>query len=91
MCAHGGDHALITGGGLLAGYDEAHKLPDLFAPDLARFPQLTRCRLYRGTQHAGEVVFNPSRCVHAVRNSTMTVSVRAVGSHVTECNDKYDV
>jgi hypothetical protein len=33
-----------------------------------RWPQCRGARLYRGVQRAGDVCFNPSRCVHAVRN-----------------------
>jgi hypothetical protein len=30
------------------GCDDDVRLPDLFAPDMAAFPQLSRCRLYGG-------------------------------------------
>jgi len=89
ICAHGDDRALITaaaaaagggGGGeeedaVAAGYD-GDPLPDLFAANLfERHPSLRGARLYRGTQRAGEIVFNPSCCVHAVRNvSPLVVS-----------------
>jgi len=75
VCAHGEDHELLTGGFLAGSDGEEHALPDLFAPDLTRWPQLARCRLYRGTQRPGDVCFNPSRCVHATRNLTLTISL----------------
>lgn len=79
VCAHGRDHELLTRGtGVRAfGYkddddgddDGSAPLPDLFAEDLFdRWPHARQGRLYRGFQEAGEVCFNPSRCVHAVRN-----------------------
>ena len=79
VCAHGDDHDLVVGdssGGTSdvqadSGYAAA-ALPDLFAPDVGRHPRLREARLYRGTQRAGEVVFNPSRCVHAVRSPAIS-------------------
>ena len=32
-------------------------------------------RLFHGFQRAGEVCFNPSQCVHAVRNTCLTISL----------------
>lgn len=97
VCAHGGDHALLTAGtgsrayGYKSGGDESDgdgdgsdgggggdssvPLPDFFSDGLfERWPHAKSARLYRGHQEPGEVCFNPSRCVHAVRN---------VGDHVT--------
>jgi len=76
VCAHGGDHELLTSGsGSRAfGYkddddDGGAPLPDLFARDLFEaWPHARSARLYRGVQRAGDVCYNPSRCVHAVRN-----------------------
>lgn len=79
VCAHGDDHALLTQGtgnrafGYRADDDEdddgSVPLPDLFAEDLfEKWPHAKGARLYRGYQQAGQVCFNPSRCVHAVRN-----------------------
>jgi hypothetical protein len=76
VCAHGDDYELLTAGTGSRAYgykdddDEGSApLPDLFAADLfERWPHARRARLFRGTQHAGDVCFNPSRCVHAVRN-----------------------
>ena len=90
VCAHGGDHALLTQGTGSAAYGYAANaansdeedasgssdgesatstLPDFFADDLyERWPHARGARLYRGFQSAGEVCFNPSMCVHAVRN-----------------------
>ena len=65
----GGDGAAASGA-----YESA-KLPNLFEVDLVNFPELSELRLYHGVQRAGEVVFNPSRCVHAVRNLSFTVSL----------------
>lgn len=53
----------------------AQELPDLFSPDLTQWPELAQCRLYRGTQLPGDVCFNPSRCVHATRNLSLTISL----------------
>lgn len=75
VCAHGDDMQLIldAGGSEPGGYD-GPALPDLFAPDLLeRYPSLRGARLYGGVQRAGEVVFNPSGCVHAVRNASLLV------------------
>ena len=82
VCAHGDDHDLVVGdssGGTSdvqadSGYAAA-ALPDLFAPDVGRHPRLGEARLYRGTQRAGEVVFNPSRCVHAVRSPAISLLI----------------
>jgi hypothetical protein len=80
VCAHGDDHSLLTAGTGSRAYgykdgddddddDESVPLPDFFAADLfERWPQTRSARLYRGVQEAGDVCFNPSRCVHAVRN-----------------------
>ena len=79
VCAHGDDHELLTRGTGSRAYgykaddgdddDGSVPLPDLFAADLfERWPHARGARLYRGTQRAGDVCFNPSRCVHAVRN-----------------------
>ena len=35
--------------------EPAGELPDLFSPDLKRWPQLAQARLYKGEQHAGEL------------------------------------
>lgn len=49
--------------------DDEPPLPDFFADDLfERWPQCRGARLYRGYQGAGEVCYNPTMCVHAVRN-----------------------
>jgi hypothetical protein len=75
VCAHGDDRQLISDAG--AGEPGAYggdALPDLFAPDLLdQYPSLRGARLYGGVQRAGEVVFNPSGCVHAVRNASPLV------------------
>ena len=80
VCAHGGDYQLLTAGTGARAYgykgdddsdddDGSVPLPDFFAADLFdRWPQTRGARLYRGVQQAGDVCFNPSRCVHAVRN-----------------------
>lgn len=78
ICAHGDDHALLTQGTGSRAYgykgddeddDGSVPLPDFFAPDVfERWPHARKARLYRGFQSAGDVCFNPSRCVHAVRN-----------------------
>lgn len=79
VCAHGDDCALVAGlRSAPSGASELDELelPDLFDPSLfAARPELASARLYRGTQRAGEVCFNPSRCVHAVRNLTFTISL----------------
>ena len=38
------------------------RVPDLFRPDLQRFPRLAAARVYAGVQRAGDVCFNPSGC-----------------------------
>lgn len=55
----------------------SNPLPDFFAPDLfERFPHTKRARLYHGFQEKGMICFNPSRCVHAVRNlSDLSISL----------------
>lgn len=67
-----GDSSSDADGGGEDGEDGVSRrrgLPDLFAPDLfTRWPHAKGCRLYRGVQRAGEVCYNPSKCVHAVRN-----------------------
>ena len=83
VCAHGGDHALVSApeGAVEtpAGppcSEAGAPLPDLFAPDLfERHPRLRRARLFFGVQRPGDVCFNPSGCVHAVRNTEFTFSL----------------
>ena len=55
---------------------EARLAQSLAAVDAGGRPHaaLAAARLYHGFQRAGEVCFNPSRCVHAVRNTALTVS-----------------
>ena len=99
VCAHGGDHAILTAGTGSRAYgykadddddDEAEPsvpLPDFFADDLfERWPQCQGARLYRGFQEAGEVCFNPSMCVHAVRNVAEGVTVSLTHNFVDASN-----
>merc|ERR1712113_531855 len=46
----------------------AHFLPDVFNPDLKRFPLLSYAEAYSGVQEAGELMFIPGGNPHAVRN-----------------------
>ena len=48
---------------------------DLFSIDHVAFPQARRARMCRFTQQAGDAVFVPADCVHAVRNTTASVSI----------------
>lgn len=77
VCAHGADHDLVAGRSAAEmRHHEAPPLPDLFADDvLEAHPRLRRARLFHGFQRKGEVCFNPSACVHAVRNRTFTLSL----------------
>lgn len=72
ICAHGDDHELLAGcvyGGGSSDYGDESPLPDLFASDLfERWPHARSARLFHGFQEAGDICFNPSCCVHAVRN-----------------------
>jgi len=52
---------------------EGKKLPDLFDAELAGVP--AAARVYTGVQYAGDIMYNPSRCLHAVHNRTHTVSL----------------
>lgn len=80
VCAHGSDHSVLTRGtGSLAyGYGDEDAggaraaLPDLFDPS-GIDPNVP---LYRGFQNEGEICFNPSMCVHAVRNVDHTIVSR---------------
>lgn len=86
-CVHGDDCALLYAAGNADGRGREHGagLPDLFAlsdgnpreraAELARFPGLARARLFRGVQRAGDICFNPACCIHAVHNTTLTVSL----------------
>ena len=47
----------------------AFTLPSFFSPALGG------ARLYAGVQRRGDVCFNPSGCVHCVRNVRFTVSL----------------
>jgi len=67
---HGCDHHLIPKSDLAAG-----EFPDLFRPDLVRFPWLRKARLYYGQQHAGDIMHTPSSVLHGVRNVEFTVSL----------------
>ena len=70
--------AALGGGGGGDGSDDDEEeapVPDLFRPDLQRFPRLAAARVYAGVQRAGDVCFNPSGCLHAVRNNAFTVSL----------------
>ena len=70
--------AALGGGGGGDGSDDEEEeapVPDLFRPDLQRFPRLAAARVYAGVQRAGDVCFNPSGCLHAVRNNAFTVSL----------------
>jgi len=71
ICAHAASHDLIARHG---GRADDDPMPDLFSPTAAdRLP--SGVRLFSGVQNAGEVCFNPSRCVHAVRNVQFTISL----------------
>ena len=76
---HGGDWHLFAGG-------EAGELPDLFNPDLARWPQLARARLYAGEQAAGDICFNPSLCLHAVVNVELPLTISLTHNYVDASN-----
>lgn len=67
---HGGDFGHIPRDSRLLG-----RLPDLFEPDLERFPWLREVRLYHGVQEAGDAVYTPSSVLHGVRNLRFTISV----------------
>ena len=57
--------AAPRGGGCGDGSDDDEEeapVPDLFRPDLQRFPRLAAARVYAGVQRAGDVCFNPSGC-----------------------------
>jgi len=45
-----------------------HFLPDVFAPDFAKFPLLRYAEMYVGIQEPGELVFIPGGNPHGVRN-----------------------
>ena len=51
------------------------ELPDLFQPDTDKFKGLKEARIYEGFQEAGDIMYNPSLCVHAVRNECSSISV----------------
>ena len=85
VCAHGGDYDLLTEGTGSRAYgykdsdsdsEESRPLPDFFHPEVfERFPHCRNARLYHGFQTPGMVCFNPSRCVHAVRNVEDSISL----------------
>ena len=45
-----------------------HRWADLFNPDARFYPSMNGLRVWETTQEAGQIVWTPSRCVHAVRN-----------------------
>jgi hypothetical protein len=61
--------------------DQAHLLgrpgrwADLFEPDPIRFPGLAAVRGYETVLQAGELMFAPACCVHAVRNLELTLAL----------------
>lgn len=65
---HAEDFAMVS---RLGGED----LPDLFHPNTDKFPGMREARLYEGYQEAGDVMFNPSLCVHAIVNTAPSMSV----------------
>lgn len=80
VCAHGGDYAALLATAEQGEGDDEYKarFPDLFAaldPGGKPHPALATVRLFHGFQRAGEVCFNPSRSVHAVRNTCLTISL----------------
>ncbi|UPQ98513.1 JmjC domain-containing protein [Chloropicon primus] len=86
VCAHGDDYELLTEGTGSAAYGyknesdseegETETLPDFFHPELyERWPKVSSARLYHGFQEEGMICFNPSRCVHAVRNVCDSISL----------------
>lgn len=84
ICASGEDYDLLTAGTGSAAHGyrsedsdtDSDPLPDFFDPQLfAKWPKTRQARLYRGVQEKGDVCFNPSRCVHAVRNLEACVSL----------------
>tara|TARA_B100000795_G_C22630035_1_gene372260 strand:- start:26 stop:754 length:729 start_codon:yes stop_codon:yes gene_type:complete len=81
VCAHGGDYAALLAVAERGEDDDEYStsiFPDLFATVDSGgrpHPALAKVRLFHGFQRAGEVCFNPSRCVHAVRNTCLTISL----------------
>lgn len=80
VCAHGDDYEVLAAAAVRgdAGDEYGATFPDLMAAidrDGQPHPALDTVRLFHGFQRAGDVCFNPSRCVHAVRNTAPTVSL----------------
>jgi len=73
-CLHARDCEAVQALGECTADGEGLVLPDLFSDDVLERLPAGMC-VYVGEQHAGEVCFNPSRCVHAVRNDAFTVSL----------------
>jgi len=83
-CVHGGDWDRL-------GYEELNRkgnLPDLFRPDVRSHPILLESRLYEGIQEAGDVMYNPSKCLHAVYNTQFTVSLT---HNYVDCSNLADI
>lgn len=87
-CVHGGDFHLFASHADNGSVDSSNEaddssddgyggppLPNLFEPDVARFPQLREARLFEGKQNEGDICFNPTQCIHAVHNTRFTVSL----------------
>lgn len=80
VCAHGDDYEVLAAAAVRGDADDEYgaTFPDLMAAidcDGQAHPTLDAVRLFHGFQRAGDVCFNPSRCVHAVRNTAPTVSL----------------
>eukprot|EP00656_Telonema_subtile_P058019 TRINITY_DN9694_c0_g1_i1.p1 TRINITY_DN9694_c0_g1~~TRINITY_DN9694_c0_g1_i1.p1 ORF type:complete len:248 (-),score=91.85 TRINITY_DN9694_c0_g1_i1:19-762(-) len=70
-CVHGQDFELLCSGDAEVSTQD---FIDLFDTEqLSTLP--AEARVYAGEQRAGDIMFNPARCIHAVHNNTHTVSL----------------
>ena len=92
VCAHGQDYNLLCDGVEGAGLSDhtatqagtVSHLPNLLLPRselLAQYPNIAAVRLYTAVQRAGDVVFNPSCCAHAVCNTGLPGEVTVSLTH----------